>query len=40
MSAPAVRFSTAHAMRIQRGLKGETEIIEPDDPEMVYNLLA
>ena len=38
MSAPAARFSTTHAMRIEKGVKAETEIFEPDDPEMVYNL--
>jgi hypothetical protein len=38
MSAPAARFSTAHAMRIQKGVKGEIEIVEPDDPEMVSDL--
>jgi hypothetical protein len=38
MSVPAARFSTTHAMRIQKGAREETEIFEPDDPEMVYNL--
>jgi hypothetical protein len=40
ISAPAARFSTAHAMRIQKGLKGETETLELDDPEMVLQPLA
>jgi hypothetical protein len=38
MPAPAARFSTTHAIRIQKGVKAETEIFEQDDPEMVYNL--
>lgn len=35
MTAPTARFSTANAMQIQKGVKGEIEITEPDDPEMV-----
>lgn len=35
-SAP--RFSTLNPLTIQKGVKGEIEIVEPDDPEMVRHL--
>jgi len=33
----ALRFSTLNPLQIQRGVKGEIEIVEPDDPEMNGN---
>jgi hypothetical protein len=36
ITTPAARFSTANTIQVQKGVKGEIEIVEPDDPEMVY----